>query len=139
MTEDNDDNKYPDSPPDTLGELKEIRRLPAMSKHAPKIKWGDVYKTWSAKKQLKYAQDLASSMNHAADILQTERDELLVVCGNQNELITQLQSSYSQQSQITEHEITNQGGEQQKLFEEIVQIKRENKALKKRVKELEAP
>lgn len=58
----------------------EIRRIFVDGKVKP-IRWGGDSETsewasWSVDEKLEYAKELASAMNHAAEILQRERDDL---------------------------------------------------------------
>lgn len=51
-----------------------------VSKRPPKIKWGKKYEAWPIEQQLEYTQKLASSMNHAAYLIQMERDNMNQLC-----------------------------------------------------------
>ncbi len=61
---------------------------PALTKNkAPKIQWGDRYKMWPDVKKIKYLEELSSSMNHAAFLIQEERNELNVLCEKKEQMI----------------------------------------------------
>jgi len=134
---DSKSNDYPDSPPDGLGALKKIERLPNMMKTAPKIKWGDEYMSWPVDARLNYAEKLAASMNHAADVLQNERNGLLDIANTQERKIKELQASYDQQTMVVTQELGSSNAAQQELFQTIVDLKSELKAAHKRIRELE--
>jgi hypothetical protein len=148
------DNKYPDTTPADLSNLKEIKRLPRMRKVAPKIKWGDTYKglvkdkakgrCWTDKDRLDYAERLASSMNHAADILQQERDKLLATVAHLEEQLKANAKAYKDQGNLMHSEIGAAGAEKQELYELIVTLRKHVKAqaikvrtLTKQIKEME--
>ncbi len=117
-----EDSKYPDLEPDGLGDLKEIKRLPQMKSPAPQIRWGEEYKSWPVERRLSYAERLASSMNHAADLLQTERNKLLEVVKRQEEQLKQATEKYVEQGQVMHRELGAQDAEKQQLYAQIVEL-----------------
>ncbi len=62
-------------------------------KKAPKIAWGDRYKMWPDVRKIKYLDDLACTMNHAAYLIQLERDELNVLCEKKEKMIIAMSSN----------------------------------------------
>lgn len=56
----------------------------------PKINWGDRYNMWSDVKKIKYLEKLAATMNHAAFLIQNERDELNVLCERKEKMLNTL-------------------------------------------------
>lgn len=136
----NDDGtniNYLDLEPDTLGNLKSIKRLPAMKNVAPKIQWGIVYLDWPIKKRLKYAEKLAASMNHAADVLQQERNKLVKIALQQEEQLKANIKTYAKQGEIIHQELVNTDAEKQKLYQKIVILSRKVKQQAIQIKELE--
>lgn len=143
-----DGTHYPDLSPLPFGGMKEIKRLPQMQRHAPKIKWGDVYlglefdkekgRRWNDKDRLKYAEALASSMNHAADILQQERNKLFGVVEHLETQIKENVKAYVGQGDLMHKELGNADVEKQELYQLIVDLKQKVKAQAKRIRELEA-
>ena len=129
---------YPDLPPDTLGELKKIERLPGMKRKAPKIRWGLEYMSWPVEKRLTYSENLTASMNHAADVLQGERNALIGVCKRQEQQLEQSQAQYVAQGETMHRELAAQDAEKQQLYQEIVKLKQEAKRRAKKIKELES-
>jgi hypothetical protein len=137
MSEDKvvEDNKYTDieSLEGGLGELKEIKRLPQMHRNAPQIRWGQEYLAWPVEKRLDFAEKLASSMNHAADILQQERNKLLEVVEKQKEQLKMNVESYMSQGRLIHKELGTADAEKQVLYQEIVSLKQQVKELTKRL------
>lgn len=125
------DTHYPDSLPDGLGDLKSIKRISGMKNIAPKIRWGEGHKKKSLRERLKYAEALASSMNHAADVLQTERNGLIKICKQQEKQIKQSKKNYSILVESTNKELESQNSERQKLYVEIMAAKKETKTAKR--------
>jgi hypothetical protein len=132
-----EDNKYPDlGPPEGgLGELKEIKRYPGMGQ-AHRISWGKDYMAWPIEKRLDYAEKLAASMNHAADVLQQERNKLLVVVANQDAQLKSNANSYVGQGNLMHKELASADAEKQVLYQEIVQLKAQIKNLEFKIVEL---
>ena len=129
-------SKYPDLEPDGLGDLKSITRISGMKTSAPHIEWGGEYLGWDIKKRLSFAERLASSMNHAADILQIERNKLLEVCTAQEELIKDHVRKYVSQGELMHKELQGANAEQQKLYTTIVDIQKELKKSKQQARVL---
>lgn len=133
----NDNNTlYPDSKPDGLGELKEIKRLPSMKVHAPNIIWGGEFDKMSPAKQLQRAKRVASAMNHAADILQTERNAMIKVAKDQEILIAKLSEEKGIQDDLLHDQLLKHNKDTQEMCVQLVEKSNEIKGLKKRLKEL---
>jgi hypothetical protein len=116
---DPEDAYYPDLPPDGLGDLQRIVRLPGMQPRAPAIRWGDAYLAWPLERRLHYAERLASAMNHAADILQRERDRLLATLRQQDAHLALTTQRYLDQGALMHRELAQADAEKQALYREI--------------------
>ncbi len=73
---------------------------------APKIAWGDRYKMWPDVKKIKYLEELASSMNHAAFLVQNERDELNVLCARKEKMLNTLSQNLEGNNGMIQQQIT---------------------------------
>lgn len=69
---------------------------------APKIQWGERYKRWSDKKKIKYLEDMACSMNHAAYLIQLERDELNELCAKKEQNLMTMSHNMGQNNDMTQ-------------------------------------
>lgn len=138
-----EDNKYLDLPPDTLGELKEIKRIPGMQpndkrgRKKMRIHWGKDYQLWSVEKRLRFAEDLAASMNNAADVLQQERRGLIDLVQKQEELLKSWPVKYAQQGDLLQSLMIRTNTEKQSRLTEMQELKAELRKAKKRIEELE--
>jgi hypothetical protein len=128
------DNDYPDSPPATLGDLKSIKRIPGIRSNPPRISWGSEYLAWPVERRLRYAENLACSMNHAADVLQTSRNKVIEVCQQQQEMIQQLNSKLSAQGKLLHEEMVRADARYQELAVQLVATQDEVRHLKKELK-----
>lgn len=138
---------YPDIPPLPFGNMKEIKRLPQMRRIAPKIRWGDMYRGkefdgdkgrfWNDRDRLRFAERLACSMNHAADVLQTERNNLLEIMVHQEKQLKENAKAYVGQGDLMHAELGSADAEKQKLYRQIVALTKQVKGQAKRIKELE--
>ena len=135
MSDDNG-NHYPDLEPDGLGDFKEIKRLPSMQKVAPKIRWGKDYLSGDIPKQHAFLEKFAYSMNHAADMLQTERNELLALKDKHEAQIRDLQSALCNQGTVMNHQLTRSNTQNQELGASIVKLTQGLKVANRRIKEL---
>jgi len=101
-----------------------------VTRRPPKIMWGPEYlmKTDSAK--IEYLEKLAAAMNHAAHLIQDERDQLNKLCGLKEEQITSMKASLAQNNEMIHSEITKMNEERQSYNAQIAK-------LNQRIRELE--
>jgi len=112
-----------DFEPDTLGELKSIKRHRDMKVIAPNIAWGEEYNSWSVEKRLHRAERVAAAMNHAADVLQKERDALVETCKHQEAQLKNNTQQYTAQGELLHSRLGQENAEKQKLYEKILSLK----------------
>jgi len=79
----------------------------------PKIKWGLVYQASSDEQKITYLEKLAAAMNHAAHLIQSERDKLSVLCVKKEEQIKSLKKALDQNNDMIQSEITRMNSERQ--------------------------
>jgi len=132
-----DEKSYPDFEALPFGGMRKIERLPRMERTPPDISWGREFESWPERMQLSYAKRLASTMNHAADILQGERNALIEVCERQERQIVSLREQLEHQNSMTHAQLQRVGAEKQPLYQQIVDQKAKIRALALRVRELE--
>lgn len=109
------------------GDVKKVERVPTKKVHM--IAWGEEYKSWPVERRLEFAEKLASSMNHAADLLQQERNELLKIARAQDEQLKANSKSFAGQGQLIHKELAAADAEKQTLYQEIVDLKQQIKNL----------
>ena len=136
MSNDDADGKYPDLlPPDEMPpEFSKIDRLPTMEKNAPMISWGCVFEEWPDTRKIDYLKKLASTMNHAADVLQTERNEIIKIAKAQETQIAQVAETEQQNRNLLQQQMTKANADKEALNQRIVELVQQVKALKKEVK-----
>ena len=98
---------------------------------APKILWGRPYQMWGADRKVSYLEGLAYALNHACDVIQKERDELLKLCGLKERQLMANQAQVAE-SQSTLHT------EIQKLNEDRQKWNESAKKMNERIRELES-
>jgi Skp family chaperone for outer membrane proteins len=130
---------YPDLEPDGLGDLKSIKRVNGMAAAAnvPQISWGPDYMSWPLKRRLRFAERLASSMNHAADLLQKERNALLDIKAKLERQLKHSEKKYLEQGELFHSEVTRAGEREQAALRDLVETKRSLKEALARLKALE--
>ena len=96
----------------------------------PRIKWGMIYQSKSMRDKIKYLEKLASVMNHAAYLIQNERNELIVLAEKKEQQIVAMKKALDQNNAMIQSEITKMNAEHQEYFKEI-------KNLRDRIRELE--
>lgn len=102
---DYDDKFYPNLIVKDAEGFKKLERIDQFKEGntCPKIRWGSEYNKQSLRWRMKYAEGVASAMNHAADLLQKERNELLRTCRDQNTALEALTR------QLAEHTVQSTG------------------------------
>jgi chromosome segregation ATPase len=92
-----------------------------VTKRPPKIKWGEVYKTWADSQKIAYLEKLSSSMNHAAHLIQGERDELNDLCEKKEDQLRSMKDALDQNNGMIQDQITRMSEEKQELLTAIAQ------------------
>jgi len=116
------------------GDMKEIKTIPGMQKIAPNISWGEEFEKQPIEWRVGRAKRVASAMNHAADILQQERNKLIEVGKAQEQKIIQLTHQYAAQGDLMHKQLQVENAKQQKLNTQLVEQMQEIKELKRLLK-----
>lgn len=72
----------------------------------PKIQWGKRYEAWPIERQLDYTQKLAASMNHAAHLIQLQRDELNTLCGLKEQQLEKMTKALDANNNMIQQQMT---------------------------------
>lgn len=108
-------------PPEEQTEFEVLKRHGRKGRGAHRIRWGDEYKNWPVVQQRDYAEKLAATMNHAADVLQQERDRLHELATHQEDLLQQWQQKYSEAQYLIQKLTTDHNAREQGLKRELVE------------------
>lgn len=100
-----------------------------VSTKAPKIAWGILFLAWSDRKKVVYLQKFASSMNHAAFLLQEERSELNRLCILKEQQIVKLNNAMMNNNAMLQSEVTKINAERQSFNAEAVKLNRQIREL----------
>ncbi len=101
-----------------------------LSDKPPKIKWGVRYQAWPDREKISYLEKLAATMNHAAFLVQGERDQFGALCEKKEAQIVAMKKALDENNNMIQSEITRQNKEKQELLAVIAK-------LNARVRELE--
>ena len=101
-----------------------------LSLQPPKIQWGRVYQDWPDDKKIEYLEKLASSMNHAAALIQEERNNNLVLMDKKEEQLDAMKRAIDQNNEMIQGQMTQMNAEKQEYNKAIAE-------LNVRIKELE--
>jgi uncharacterized protein YydD (DUF2326 family) len=97
--------------------------------HPPKINWGKLYEDKTDAEKIIYLEKLAATMNHAAYLIQTERNELGELCERKEAQIESMKQSLDQNNEMIQGTITQQNAERQQYNAAIVELKSKIKVL----------
>jgi flagellar capping protein FliD len=110
-----------------------FHKVENVQQHPPKINWGPIYKKSTTEKdRLAYAEKLAASMNHAANLIQGERDQLGQLCEKKELQIESMKIALEQNNQMIQEQITKMNAERQLYNQEISRLKAELRNLEKK-------
>ena len=101
-----------------------------ISKRPPKIRWSSEFLAAPLEKQNQYLMKLANTMNHAAALIQDERDQLTVLCAKKEALLMAQQAGVRQNSLMLQSEVTRMNTQRQGFHKEVAR-------LNERIRELE--
>ncbi len=90
---------------------------------APKIAWGDGYNMMTDAKKIKYLEKLASTMNHAAYLVQSERDDLIKLYDEKELKIRTMSESLDANNNMIQQQITKMNEQKQLFLKSIAELK----------------
>lgn len=93
------------------------------SKRPPKIKWGAIYTKAQKQDKIPYLEKLAASMNHAAYLIQGERDQLGALCEKKEAQIQSLKKGLDQNNEMIQGQITKMNEERQLYNAAIAELR----------------
>ena len=93
-----------------------------VEKNPPKIKWGEQYKNRTDAEKITYLEKLASAMNHAAYLIQKERDELNKLCELKEKQLAQVKKGIDANNMMLQQEITRMNTQRQDYNEQIATL-----------------
>lgn len=99
--------------------VKRIKKLPSRFN----IKLKPEFFARPQKEQQKYLHELASTLNHALDVMQKERDQIIVTCKEQEALIKKLHETNSQLASQVQLQVTQSNALAQARVTEIMELK----------------
>ena len=100
----------------------------------PKIAWGRIYQASSNEEKIEYLEKLASTMNHAASLIQDERNQLNKLCELKEQQIEKLKEAMDANNLMLQSEVTKINEERQKFNQSKAGLK--GQALKDQLKAL---
>ena len=101
--------------------------LPPKPALAPDIIWGEDFEAFDDKGKIRYLKKLASALNHAADLVQKERNEAYIKVKEMEQLVENAEKRAEIQKQITHNALTNFNAEKQDLIRRIQELEVELK------------
>lgn len=110
--------------------------FPIPPNDCPQIDFGQDFEDFDDKRKIIYLKKLCSAMNHATDLIQQERNELL----QQNEVLTRQAENAENRAQIHKDSLmkglTESNAEKQELYKTIAQLHDRVRAQDAVIKEL---
>ena len=88
----------------------------------PQIKWGKTFEAFSDEQKITYLTKLARTMNHAAALIQAERDHLGELCEKKEQQIMVMKAQNEKASQTLAIEIAKMNEQRQQYFKNISEL-----------------
>ena len=104
----------------------------------PMIAFGDDYRKWDDKHKISYLEKLASSMNHAADVMQTERNLAMNSLKQVQEFLVSAGAELEAQKNLLITQITTDNAEKQETALIIQDLQKENRRMSKLLDNLQS-
>ena len=123
-------NKSNGKDQDWLGEGFHRLDEDLIERRPPKIQWGMIYKGYSDEQKVAYLEKLAAAMNHAAYLIQNERNQLGELCERKEAQLESMKKALEENNSMIQGQITEMNAERQHYNKSISD-------LKSRVRELE--
>jgi hypothetical protein len=101
----------------------------------PKIKWGELYKNFTDAEKITYLEKIASTMNHAAYLIQGERDELNELCELKEQQIQKLSENMRANNDMVQSEIMKLNEERQAFNKHVATLNKQIKELNQKLSE----
>ncbi|ANS05912.1 hypothetical protein [uncultured Mediterranean phage] len=98
--------------------------------HPPKISWGEGWLAMQDGEKIVYLEKLAHTMNHAASLMQDDRNRLGNLCELKEKQICQMKDALDQNNQMIQSEVTRANSERQQYNDAIKKLNAEIKELK---------
>lgn len=92
------------------------------------IAWGKDYLNWDLEHRLEYSEALASAMNEACDLIQKERNSLLIENSKLKDMLDEANIGLNTQRKANINSITIANQEKQELIKTIRQLEEKFKA-----------
>lgn len=102
----------------------------------PQITFGEDFEERTDQEKITYLKALASSMNHAADLMQKERNELAKELVKQKGLVVNAENSLSIQKQVVINQLLAGNQEVQKLSQQILGLQKQLKDANQTIEDL---
>ena len=93
-----------------------------MVAHPPKIQWGVIYKEKSDADKIKYLEKLAATMNHAAFLVQEERNSLGALCEKKEGQLQQMMTDITANNNMLQSEVTKMNEQRQGFNQEVARL-----------------
>jgi len=99
-----------------------------IEQHPPMIQWGQLVRDMNHADKVRYLERLASAMNHAARLVQDERNALQALCGKKEEQLIAMSKAVDANNAMLQSEITRMNEDRQEMLRAMTALKAELRA-----------
>lgn len=95
----------------------------------PRIQWGRIYREkMSDAEKIAYLERLASTMNHAAALLQKERNTMGTLCEKKEAQLIVMKKNIDKSDEMLQQQITRLNADRQNFVDEITKLRNKIRA-----------
>lgn len=109
-----------------------------VDRKAPKLKFGSKWAKLTDREKLNYITPLAASMNHAAYLIQGERDQLNTLLEQKEEQLKKMGAAMEQNHMMLQQGVANLNEQRQHYHANVQELNGRIRELEQQVKALEA-
>lgn len=99
--------------------------------NAPKIQWGEIYKKWPDAHKVQHLEKLAATMNHAAALIQDERNKLNKLLEAKEKQIVSMKQALEQNNDMIQTQVTSLNAERQRFNASFAKVNAEVRELRR--------
>lgn len=97
---------------------------------APKINWGKIYQGLNEQEKIDYLEKLCATMNHAAHLIQEERNQLNELMEKKEKQLEAMKKAMAQNNELLQKQITEMNLDRQSFNKRVAELNKEIRELK---------
>jgi ABC-type transporter Mla subunit MlaD len=101
-----------------------------VERRAPTINWGKIYQEFTDSEKVDYLEKLAATMNHAAHLIQEERNQLNALMEKKEQQLEAMKKAIAQNNELLQKQITEMNEDRQSFNKRVAELNKEIRELR---------